>query len=216
MGTNTKLVYSIIFLALLVGGTYYLVKQNEAKGEQGSTAGEERVYLNQVYGYELVHDGALSLVEFTPEYQTLEDLSREEPNELVQIAVEEAMISDDYESFEDFAHEVSRKYCVADGPGGSMHCERVMRSESFTTATGFTGEVFYLEFIHETFASDGTATSRTVREAGPFYAFNISTDAPGSGYRALIMRPADFFSEGEMYDLGAAAAHKLVNSLHIY
>lgn len=217
MGSNTKIAYSLVFLALLLGGTYYLVRTNEAKGEPTDPVERTLAYANPVYGYAFEYAPGLALVEFIPEYQTIEDQSRAEPNELVHISVEELDLDDvqleEYESAEDFAKARAVNYCAADGPGGSMRCTQVTRAENFTTATGLTGEVFYLAFVHETFASGDTPASTTTREAGPFYAFNISTDAPGSGYRVLIFRPAPFFEEGEWADTSARVTNEVVNSL---
>ncbi len=205
MRPRSVLAAFVALLALAVG-VYFLF----ARGGAAEPAGGSAVYESEEYGYSYTYDDSLQLNVFTPEYQTLEDTATQEPNELVQIAVEHAGIMDEAESFDAYAMERAKVYCAADGPGGSLYCTRVTRSDPFTTNTGLLGVVFYLEMVHER-----RGESTTTREAGPFYAFNISLDSPGSGYSALIIRPAQFYSEGEMYDRGASAAYELVNTLRI-
>lgn len=204
MSETAKMLMGLAVLLLLCGATYLLVKNNESKVLPGNP-----VYANATYGYAFAYDSAQTLIEFTPEYVTLEDQSVEEPNELVQVAVVSADISEPYESFEDFAKTRARVFCAADGPTASLNCTRTTRSEPFTTVTGIKGEVFYLELV------ETRGEEVTNREAGPFYTFNVSLDTPGSGYDALIFRPARFYEESEMYDRGAKATFDVVNTLQI-
>jgi hypothetical protein len=205
-----KVIISVAVLALLLAGTVWLVQQNAAKGElvpRDEIAA--RTYSNAVYGYRFDYPGDLALVEFLPEIQAIEDQSRSEPNELVQIAVEEADLDAAYNSFRAFAEARARIYCAADGLQSSLECTETTRTDSFTTGTGVKGDVFYLKIVSV------RGAERSEAEAGPFYVFNMSTDAPGSGYRALIFRPATFFGESEMYDLSTQAATAVVNTLRI-
>ncbi len=203
MHPKSILAVLLALVGLLVGS--YLVLRGDSSEPVAAA-----LYESSEYGYSFSYDSSLRLNDFTPEYQAIEDPVTEEPNELVQIAVEHASIMDEAESFDEYAMERAKAYCAADGPTGSLYCTRVTRHEPFTTNTGIVGVVFYLEMVHEVFGE-----GRTTREAGPFYAFNISLDTPGSGHSALIVRPAQFYEEGEMYDRGAAAANALVNTLRI-
>lgn len=207
-----RILYTVIFLALLAGGTYYLIKNNEAKGNVSSEE-TARTYSSAEYGFTFSYDPTLVLLEFTPRYLTLEDQTRAEPNEIVQIAVETEDALEVPETFSQYVQSRAINYCAADGPGGSMKCTKVTRSEPFVGESGASGDVFYLEFVHETFAEGGGIASSTTREAGPFYAFELSRGEGDSAFAALIVRPANFFSEGELYDMGAAAAFALVETL---
>ncbi len=208
MSESTKILVGLVALFLLCGATYFLVRNNELKAAPQSPAAT--TYTNTEYGYSFSHDPALTLIEFTPEYVTLEDQGAAEPNEVVQVAVENADISESFESAEEYARTRALVFCAADGPTASMRCTRTTRTEPFTTATGITGEVFYLEFVET--RGEEVAT----REAGPFFAFNVSMDTPGSGYSALIFRPARFHEESAAYDRGAQATLDVVNTLKIF
>lgn len=200
--------FLIIFvLLLLLGGTYYLVKNNEARGntfEQPALPS----YTSSTYGFSFSYSSG-TLIEFTPRYIAIEDAALTEPNELVQIAVEEAYLPEENSiDFSAFAHARAASYCAADGPGGSLQCTRATRSEPFVALSGVQGIVFYL-LMEETRDEE-----KTEREAGPFYAFDISAQAPGAPRIALFVRPAQFFStETEMYQRGTQAAFDLVNTL---
>lgn len=205
MSESSKFVAGLVALALLLGVTYLLVKNNEAKSPRTSIP----IYTSGEYGYAFSYDGSYALTTFAPEYVTLEDTSRPEPNEVVEVALVKADAETQYASFEDFVHDRSLIFCAADGPGGSTSCNTVSRTQPFTTATGIKGEIFYLEFVH--LSPEGESR----REAGPFYAFDVSANVQGGDFAALTFRPARFYEESDMYDEGAKVANDIVNTLQI-
>lgn len=199
----------ILVLVLLLGGTYYVVKNNEARGNAFEEP-QAPVYASETYGFSFSYNEG-TLVEFTPRYIAVEDQASPEPNELVQIAVEDPYLPEENtEDFVAFAHRRAASYCAADGPSGSLQCTGATRSDAFLGESGARGIVFYLTM--ESIRGD----EKTEREVGPFYAFDISAQAPGAPRIALFVRPAQFFSsETEMYDRGARVALGVANTLTV-
>lgn len=204
MSERTKLVFGVIGLALLCGATYLLVKNNE--GKIGVTDDAPQISYVNSHGFTYMYDGQYSLVELSDRYQHVERAGSE-PNELVSINVEQPYDGDQYDSFQDFLHTRAILYCAADGPSESLQCTQVTRTQPFTTATGISGEVFYLELEHS--SPDGV----THREAGPFYGFDVTRE--GGAMTALLIFPTHFYNESDLYDEGAEEANDIVNTVRL-
>lgn len=206
MTGSSRAALAIIVLVLLCGGTYYLVRNNE--GKAGPAEPALKTYSSAAYGFSFAYDPAYSLADFPSDRYVNIEKPGDEPNEVVSVAVEIAEQDGEFTDFEDYVHQRSLVFCAADGPYESLRCTKVTRSEPFVSATGVRGDVFYLEMEH----TRGDDTS--YREVGPFYAFDLSQSG-SAPYTALIIRPARFYEESEMYDEGAKAANDIVNTLVI-
>lgn len=202
MSERGKLALALLGLLLLCGATYLLVKNNE--GKVGVIDQTTRVAYASQHGFTFNYDAVYALVELSDRYIHIERAGAE-PNELVSINIESPYEDTAYEDFQDFLYERAILYCAADGPTASIRCTRTSRTQEFTTETGISGEVFYLELEHAT--REGTS----VREAGPFWGFDITRGAATT--TALIIFPTHFFSESELFDEGAEEANDIVNSL---
>lgn len=166
------------------------------------------MYASRDYGYSFTYPAAYRANEYAPHFVSLSDPMRATNADLVTIAVAVADTGA-AQSFASFAHAAAERYCEADGPRGSQSCTGITRSESFTTRMNLSGEFFYLRLVSTV---DG---ARSEREAGPFWAFDISPNVPKSRHAALLIFPMRFAEESVEYDTGAALAQTLVDSLQI-
>ena len=89
----------------------------------------------------------------------------------------------EYENYEEFLIDRARVLCAADSPTETINCTDVERQNTFTSASGLTGDEFYLTLTRQNLAS-GTTTSATF---GPIYAFAISPNVPESDHAALLV-----------------------------
>lgn len=197
----------VIIIAALTVFTFYLVRKNEATG--ASMIPTTEIYENSIYGFSFSYPVNYQAQEYSSSYIALVDPTRPTNGDIVYVHVDTTDATTT-QSYEDFMHDRARLTCAADGPTGSQYCTDVARSDQYTTAAGLTGEVFYL--TQETVMT-GSAT--TTREAGPFFAFDISANVTGGEYATLLIRPAWVAEEGELYDLGAVLARAIVDTLSI-
>lgn len=204
-----KISVYLLLALMLIAVVYYLVKHNEATGnsiEHLRTA----VYTNTEYGYSFSYDTSYKLEAYVPQYVSLYDESTDPRTGVVDVSVDIANAEDGgFDSYESYIQDRAKVYCAADGPHGSLRCTKVTRKEPINTALGLTGTVFYLELE----ARIGTTT--TMREVGPFYAFDVSQNVPESRFAVLLIRPTLASSETPYYGAGAALAQTIVNSLRI-
>jgi len=207
MTESIKIFAGVVALALLVGASYFLVQHNERVGNEAGVV-KPPEYTNAEFDFSFIYPSGLEITEYTDQVITITDPAQENAG-IVDITVEIADTDTSYTDLKEFIHTRAPLYCEADGPGGRMSCSKVSREQSFTTATGISGEIFYLELTHR----DGD--SATVREAGPFYAFDMSSGILEADFSALLVRPSKFAEESEMYDRGAQIANDIVNTLRL-
>lgn len=206
-----KFVGYFLVLVVLLWGAYYLVQRNNAVGNSAvPEAPKPLSYASAQYAFSFSYPASLALEEYTPNYVSLYDETTDPRTLIVNVSVELSREYDQASStFAAFAEARAINYCAADGPTGSIWCTKTTRSEPFAGSSGASGTVIYLEMMKR------MGTTTTMREAGPFYIFDITKNASSTKYAALIVRPGDFYSEGAAYDAGAKAANDIVNSLRI-
>ncbi|MDP1624930.1 MAG: hypothetical protein Q8L64_04130 [bacterium] len=73
--------------------------------------------------------------------------------------------------------------CAADGPNESMSCTSIRRQDPVETSTGFSGVRY---FLNEAVTDTSTGIT-SVREKGPFFAFDISPNVPESARGYLVI-----------------------------
>lgn|GEM_PF-985893 len=142
-------------------------------------------YSNSVYGYSFEYPDSLELHVYSPDHVAV---GRETENGF-DAALEAGVFlaeNSDTMPYEEFVADRARTLCAADSPRTSLRCTDLQQQMPFETQTGLTGEVFYLK--HETVEpSSGTITAESGR--GPFFAFNISANAPAARHAVLLIRP---------------------------
>ena len=84
-----------------------------------------------------------------------------------------------------FALEEAMRHCAADGPDGSVNCDKALRSEDYRTARALSGYEFFLNEISTQINEDGTEKT-TEETRGPVYAFDISH---GASIRIILAEP---------------------------
>lgn len=91
---------------------------------------------------------------------------------------------DPYVSFGAFIESQLTLMCAADGPEASISCTDVASSEPFVAEGGLPGMKYVLTEETRILADD----SVTERKAGPFYVFDVSSENPGKGLVAVVVR----------------------------
>ncbi len=157
-------------------------------------------YSNAAYGFSFDYPGGIEAREVSDGLIQVGD----EP--IATVRVLKANASTTYDNYNDFIHTEASTVCTSLGTTSS--CGTVTRDELYSSTSGVSGAVFYLTYS----TRSGTAT--TTREAGPFYAFPLRR-VPDSEYTALLIYPARFAEEGDLFDRGSQAAHDISNSLKI-
>jgi hypothetical protein len=191
-------------LIIAASAAYLAIQHNREVGAQTPNLPPQE-YENTAYGFSFTYPPQYQLNEYTDRYIELQ-----EPETGQAIAAVEVELSDSAlpaANYEDFVHASAENTCAADGPTGSIRCTGVTRSEEFTNAQGTKGEVFYLQ--HEAVINAATTT----REAGPYYAFNI-TGASDDAHAAVLIRLGYAAEESPLYDEGAVLAHAIAESLY--
>jgi hypothetical protein len=139
-------------------------------------------YTNTAVGYTIEYPDTLSLQEQHDRYTAIGHVHAGgfEP------AVEIVVVTGDGETFHDFALQLARLACAADGTGMELDCRQVQRRQPFTTARGASGEIVYLEHIL-TRPGTGLPVAEDVR--GPFFVFALEVDPRDDRYAAVVIRP---------------------------
>lgn len=194
------------FLLIIAALSYVAVLHNRRIGNESGGVVPDQQYVNTIYGFSFSYSPAYRLNELTSRDVELQDNVSGEAIAEVSVEISE---SNSFKSFNEFAHARAELSCAAGDAQGSVSCPSISRSESFTGKNGASGEVFYLEYQ---LVFDGATSTR---EAGPYYAFNISGKPPGNTYTALLVRPSSAAEESDRYDAGAAAARRIVDSLQL-
>jgi hypothetical protein len=187
MTGSQRLVLACIVLIILCVLSYFVVKRNEnAAGVPPQSA----QYVNTAYGYSFKYPAQDAIDESTPQYVSILDPQAQSDNELAEADVLVSDPSNSYAGFADFAHHQAEISCDADGPNGSVRCPTVATSSRFMSSSGLSGEEFYLTEV------EVTSGATTTAQAGPFFAFDISENAPAPGngeprpqFTALLLRP---------------------------
>lgn len=105
----------------------------------------------------------------------------------------------------DFAQEISKLRCDADGPDSSVRCTGVASIEPVVTSRGLPGYEIFLNRVTEFHDEDGSTKSENdIR--GPVYAFDISG---GGTVRILMVEPA------EEAPSEAESIREVINSLRV-
>jgi len=168
--------------------------------------GGQATYTSETYGYSFVYPDSLDVQEYTPEHVAL---GRRQVEDGFDAVVEAGVFTADGDSavaFDDFVVDRARTLCAADGPRTSMRCTDVEQRTPFTTATGLTGEVFYLK--HET-VDIASGAIDSVSGRGPFFVFQLSANAPAA---ALIIRPPTNLAPD---DVDSELVRQIANSIRI-
>jgi hypothetical protein len=155
-----------------------------AKADQPQADGA--AFVSLVYGFSFSAPAPLAVKEYAPESLSVGQPAPEDGFDAVaDIRLYTAGKDARYNSFDAFALETLRNACAAVGPGEAVICTQAQQRQPFTTESGLTGEVLYLERIHETFATGETQ----IDGFGPILLFNLSGAATGAEFSALAVQP---------------------------
>ena len=206
-----KFLLVLIIAIVVIGGVYILLNQKTSPTSSTSSATPAKTatahYYNTTYGYSFDYLASDTAQEYAPQYTSVGTTTA--AGDFVSVANAAVALSDPsetYSNFLDFAYSQTELQCDADGPTGSVRCPSVSSTASFDTASGLSGQKFYLNQVATTLP-EGTASTTVV---GPFYAFDISPNAPGSKYAALIIN-APLFSQ----NVNSLIVNAVVESLQI-
>ena len=152
-----------------------------------------KTYHNELYGFEFQYPFDYSL-EVIKDYKgsdwrfKLTNLTQES---LFIIRVDNRF--PELDTFEKFALEMSKIYCSADGPDGSVYCSDENRKSTFTNPAGIVGYEIYLSETTENYVTN----KKTTRVRGPIFVLDFSA-LNNSGARGIILNGEDAFSDREM------------------
>jgi hypothetical protein len=187
---NTKSFITIIIVFIFIGVVAWMYANND------STLSDEtsmHVYQSEDYGFSFVVPESLGLNEYLPTSIAVGTSTADGGfASVADVDVIESDPATTYESFDDFLHNRTEIMCAADGPTASINCTGIEQEQSFETAGGLSGTVYYLK---EETKDLGTGEVTTAGK-GPFFAFNISANNPGHTFTALVVHtpialPAD-------------------------
>jgi len=178
MDRTQQLLAAILFILIFGALSFFAVKRNEKLSS--SQQPDLLTYASDAYGYSFEYPAGDSIEEYTPQYVTIMGQTQ---MEVAEADVLIANTSSSYASFNDFVHSQAMLDCEADGPSGSVRCPDVASSEPYTSATGLSGDVLYLDEVTKENGATSTA------QVGPLFVFNISANVQGSPYAALLIRP---------------------------
>lgn len=202
---QTLAIAAVVILGLCA--TYLAVRHNTAVGNASSGAGTElpdQEYESVTYGFSFSYPAGSSLNEYASRYIGV--TSPESADTVADIHIVFADSEDSSESSMDFAHAQAALMCTSEGATDSVRCPGVAHGEQFTSSRGVVGEVFYLTY--ESVAEGATTT----REAGPFYAYDISHGGAEGPFGIVLIRPSHMAQESAAYDAGALLAQKIADS----
>jgi hypothetical protein len=206
MSRHLQTLAIITFLVVVSALSYAAVRHNGEVGAKSTTTVPNQEYVNTSYGFSFSYPARYRLNEYTSRYVRLQNTATGDA--VAEVSVEIAD-KNTFKNVDDFAHARASLTCSIAGSNGSTNCPSVSRHESFTGANGAAGEMFYL--VYQSVSDSATTT----REAGPFYAFDISANVPESQYAAFLVYPSHAAEESALYDEGSMIAHQLADSLRL-
>lgn len=179
---NRSIAISIIIaIAVLIAG-YFLLRNSD---RIQTNTDERRVYTSQKYGFSFEIPPNYDVRKYTEEAVSLGHQSGDAFEAEAEVQIVNSGEEGGYESFNEFLFESMRTACAADSPNESVYCDKKIQTQPFTSSNGLSGEVFYLNRIHENLRTGST----TIDAFGPIFAFNIQANVPESNYSALVIRP---------------------------
>lgn len=92
--------------------------------------------------------------------------------------IEDTIINTTNMSFHEFATDRVLVIFDADGPGRSIHTDKINEEKTYKNEAGISGYIFYPNLITETYGENPTKTSTTI---GPVYALDISHQTSARG-----------------------------------
>jgi hypothetical protein len=110
------------------------------------------------------------------------------------------------DGWKDFILERAMVSCMADGPDGSVYCDRIARQRSWQNSSGLRVIEFYLRQVDERF---GPPRTRSMSTVGPVYGVDISR--PGYVLGLLVGSGHEFPVTPEDKQL----VEKIVESVHL-
>lgn len=184
--------YLFFVIVVLIGASFYFAyKLNESNSNDfnevvlDSESGNKQ-FDNSTFGYQLSYSEGKTLMEYSPVVASIGSGEGEEFSPEIDIQVATSNADDGYADYQNFLYKFTSNYCAADGPDESIYCTDVVSSDSFTSTSGVSGEIFYLKRIHHYFVTGEEQEG----VYGPIYAFNLSANVPESLYAALLIRPS--------------------------
>lgn len=203
---------TLAIVAIIVVGcsvSYLAIARNKAIGNESfgvDSTLPDKGYENATFGFAFSYPAEDSLSELTS--RDIEIVDRATGNSLALASIQFAEEGEKASSVRAFAHAQAALTCVSRSATTSARCPDVARSEDFTTSSGVVGEVFYLTYEQQT--RDATTT----REAGPFYAFDISHAGAEGPLGIVLISPTHPAEESALYDTGASVALHVAQSFH--
>lgn len=203
---------TLAIAAIIVVGcafSYLAVARNKAIGNESSGVDStlpDKGYENATFGFAFSYPATDSLSELTS--RDIEIVDRTTGDSLALASILFADDEDVSSSVGEFAHTQASLTCVSRSATTSARCPKVSRSEGFTASSGVVGEVFYLTYEQR------TQGATTTREAGPFYAFDISHSGAEGPLGIVLISPTHPAEESALYDRGATAALHVAQSFH--
>jgi hypothetical protein len=184
-----------IALPASLGTAFLLAACASAPSADPNLSGEMKTYDNPVYGFSFTYPAAYDLKEYAPALLTIGTMSGETMLDKADIEVLRFETPDPSVAYDAFVLDRLRASCAADGPEGSYSCTDIVSKDTTKTHSGATVDEYYLRSEEMTFATGETITD----ERGPFEAFNIGANVPGStGFTVLVVRPSSNVPVGEI------------------
>ncbi len=154
--------------------------------EEASDEEETTVYINAAYGYRFNVPAGYEAMEYTDDMVAVGTPIEGGFDAVANVDLVTPFDDSEEQTFEDLVFTRAMNLCAADGPGMSISCTTVEQTESFETAAGQEGILFYLTEEQHNFETDEVQTS----SKGPFIVLDISDQLPEESYAALLIYPA--------------------------
>lgn len=178
----------LFLIAFVVGvGSISLILTRTANAPQKT--GDQKatqIYQSDEYGFSFAIPKNMKVKEYAPESLAIgTSVGEESFDAVVNVRIYKAAREVGYSEYEQYVFESLKNTCAADGPTGTIYCDRVENRSDFTTSSGLSGEELYLHRVHEDFSNQTTDESAS----GPFYVFNMAANVPSAQFVILTIEP---------------------------
>jgi len=155
---------------------------------------EEFIYKNEKYGFRFSYMAGYKVLEASPEIISIGKESRGGFSPLAQVVLVRSGPDTGVLAFEEFVIDSAREYCMSKKADSSSECTRiddVVNIAPFKSASGVSGQVFYLRYEETNFETGKVVKGRR----GPFYTFNTSPSTPNEMSFIMIYNPISITAE---------------------
>ena len=198
-----KLLATLAAIILLIVGGYIVfhsTNSGPASSPSSTVSPTEKVvekvkenklatYTSTKFGFSFDYPSNYTFTESSPIYLLIEKMGGEQYNWTYKVDVENDIMQGPEKTvdkpFKEFIFDRLMIGCAADGPGSSIRCDIVTKSEPFLSKSGIEGLKVYLNQV----STHGKDIEH--KEIGPFYAFDTAKQSSRKA-RAIVFAPSNF------------------------